>query len=733
MIYWIYALLKLTHFFTGLAPARKLALVSVFLLSSTSLLLGIARQPVVEDEPGQAIVNGLSLPSSVVTLHDLQMNDLAEISQNGELRVLKLEHNEVSSSELALLEDYAEELKLKMRWVSAPDKRRLFEYLKQGRADLALSQGLEIPARHADYLKLSLPWGVSQQQVISRSDTGRIRSRQDLATRQVAIKRSSPLWDELNAQAAENPAMSILEIAESEKSGVILGKVSSGQYDVTVLDNLTAEALLPSFLNLEVAFNASKARMSSWTIRTSSGDLSASVDAFLNKHYLRSQIARSYQEDLPGLRKRKVLRLVTYKSPVNYYLKRGKLKGFEHDLLKRFAESRKMRLDVVVADSHEEMQSLLLEGKGDVIAASVPQDAWLEEQGLALSGSYSHSAPIVIGRSKDTPLLDARALSGRRIVLAASSPYRKLVEKIQQQGIDLELSIAPVEQGLEQVLYHVARGAYDLTLIGGHEIKSRFAQQVNIRAHFALTEPLPQVWAVREDNRLLLGALNDFINREFRKGFYNVLYTKYIESPRAVLGDTQLLASSEMLSPYDDIVHKYAEHYGFDWRLIVAQMYQESQFNPRAVSYSGAQGLMQIIPETADLLGVENTYDPDSSIRAGIKYMDYLRDKFTGTEMLEERIWFSLAAYNAGYNRVQRARQLAERMNLDKNKWFDNVEKAMLAMAQPFWKDGEVARQCRCGQAVVYVREIRTLYNNYVQLKPTIRTVSRSRKYSSDI
>ena len=72
-------------------------------------------------------------------------------------------------------------------------------------------------------------------------------------------------------------------------------------------------------------------------------------------------------------------------------------------------------------------------------------------------------------------------------------------------------------------------------------------------------------------------------------------------------------------------------------------------------------------------------------------------------------------------------------MNLDKNKWFDNVEKAMLAMARPYWKDGKVVRNCRCGQAVVYVREIRTLYNNYVQLRPSIRTVAKNRKFAGDI
>lgn len=733
MIYWIYTLQKIAHYLANCGPRRKLVIGSVFLFSSIAVLASISHAPTVIPAKQQAGELALDLPSSILTLHPAELIDLDEIRRGGQLRVLHLARGEISLNERSLLQRYVTEQGLTLKWITATDEKRLFDYLKQGRADVALSQGLEIPQRLSETLKLSLPWGVSQQQVISRSDTGRIRSRGDLSTRQVALKASSPMWQSLQVQAAESPAMSILEIPEMEAAENILRKVASGQYDVTILDNLTAEELLPSFLNLEVAFNASEARVSSWALRSSSAELAASLDAFLNKQYLHSQIARSYQEDLPGLQKKKVLRLITYKGPVNYYLKGGKLKGFEHDLLKRFAESHEMRLDVVVADSHEEMQHLLVEGKGDVIAASVPQNAWAGETGIAYTGSYSHSAPVVIGRSKDTMLLDAGALSGRQLVLAASSPYRKMLERMQAQGVDLELKIAPVEQSLEQVLFHIASGVYDLTLLGGHELKAQFARQVNIRAHFSLAEPLPQVWAVREDDRLLLGALNEYIGKEFRKGFYNVLYSKYIETPRPILGDTQLLAASEKLSPYDDIVHKYAEHYGFDWRLIVAQMYQESQFNPRAVSYAGAQGLMQLIPDTADLLGIEDSYDPDSSIQAGIRYMDYLRGKFKDNELLEERIWFSLAAYNAGFNRVQRARRLAERMNLDKNKWFDNVEKAMLAMARPYWKDGEVARNCRCGQAVVYVREIRTLYNNYVHLRPGIRTVAKNREFIGDI
>jgi membrane-bound lytic murein transglycosylase F len=58
-------------------------------------------------------------------------------------------------------------------------------------------------------------------------------------------------------------------------------------------------------------------------------------------------------------------------------------------------------------------------------------------------------------------------------------------------------------------------------------------------------------------------------------------------------------------------------------------------------------------------------------------------------------------------------------MGLDPDKWFNHVEKAMLMLAQPYMEDGEVKRYCRCGQTAHYVREIRTLYSNYVRLTQT--------------
>jgi membrane-bound lytic murein transglycosylase F len=739
MIYWIYALLcglssTLTRQFgnrifagayLGAAGLSLFFISSIWLQAPDTLV-----SPVKQTSPTQASFKA-DKPGSLLTV----TGDLAEIKKRGRLRVLLSKQN--TSSGLTngtaknLISQYAHEQNLEIDWIDL-NKSKLISNLQRGKGDIVLSA--LVSQDQSAQIQLTLPWGVSQQRVISRTDTGQIRTIGDLKTRQIAIKRSSPVWQELQVLLQNNPSMDLTIIPESADTESILQKIASAQYDVTVMDNLTVEPFLPRFLNLEVAFNISEAKTISWAVRSDANELHTSLNGFLNKHYLQASIARTYQEDLPALQRKKLLRVITLQNPVNYYLHRGKLKGFEHDLMKRFSEMHQMRLDLVIADSHEEMRELLLQGKGDVVAASLPRRSFQDNTLLAFSQAYSHAAPVIIGRTKDTPVLDVKGLNGRRVVLPAASPYEELLRSLKNQGIEMDIIMAAAGESTENILHRVAEGVYDLSIVGGLELKAQLARQINLRAHFALTEPLPHVWAVRKADTQLLSALNEFVGKEFRKGFYNVLYSKYIDKPVSLLGDTQLLAgNNEKLSPYDDIVHKYAEHYDFDWRLIVAQMYQESQFDPDAISYAGAEGLMQLIPATAELLGISDVNDPDTSIGAGIRYLDYLRGKFEDDLLLEDRLWFSLAAYNAGYGRVHRARLLAEKMNLDKNKWFDNVEKAMLVLARPYWKDGETTRNCRCGQTVVYVRDINTLYKNYVRLTRGLKTVSNISEISTDI
>ena len=120
--------------------------------------------------------------------------------------------------------------------------------------------------------------------------------------------------------------------------------------------------------------------------------------------------------------------------------------------------------------------------------------------------------------------------------------------------------------------------------------------------------------------------------------------------------------------------------YGFDWLAIAAQAYQESRLDQSIVSHAGAVGIMQLLPSTAEYMGIKNIENVENNIHAGVKYMHYLRKKFFNDPQIDAKgkFDFTLAAYNAGPNRVKQLRKHAEEMGLDKNRWFFNVEHAAL-------------------------------------------------------
>ncbi|MGA7827330.1 MAG: lytic transglycosylase domain-containing protein [Geobacteraceae bacterium] len=97
---------------------------------------------------------------------------------------------------------------------------------------------------------------------------------------------------------------------------------------------------------------------------------------------------------------------------------------------------------------------------------------------------------------------------------------------------------------------------------------------------------------------------------------------------------------------FDPIVSSAASEYGVDKSLVKAVISAESGYNPNAVSPKGAQGLMQLMPKTAQDLNVSNSLDPRDNIRGGVRYLRFLLDTFRGDETL------ALAAYNAGLARV---------------------------------------------------------------------------------
>lgn len=179
------------------------------------------------------------------------------------------------------------------------------------------------------------------------------------------------------------------------------------------------------------------------------------------------------------------------------------------------------------------------------------------------------------------------------------------------------------------------------------------------------------------------------------------------------------------LVKYGSLVQKYSGKYDLDWRLVIALMRHESQFSATARSHRGAFGLMQIMPTTqmelAMKLGVPETESPSNNIKAGIYHLRSLYRAFEAVTNEENRIRLSLAAYNAGLNRILDAQAVAVFLGDDPNDWeavrsaLPLLSKRYYTLHQNIWESGKP----RAGyfkdwqQTRTYVETIMDYYDGY--------------------
>jgi hypothetical protein len=162
------------------------------------------------------------------------------------------------------------------------------------------------------------------------------------------------------------------------------------------------------------------------------------------------------------------------------------------------------------------------------------------------------------------------------------------------------------------------------------------------------------------------------------------------------------------LSRYSKFIKAAAKKYGFDWRLIVAQIYQESHLEPLAKSSADAMGLMQILPGTARSLGVNDIYDPVENINAGVRYLKTLYDQYKSIEGAD-RMLMALAAYNAGLGHVEDARRLAVKKNLDPDSW-ESLKKTLPLLRFRKYYEKSKYGYCRGTEPVMYTKRIMMYY-----------------------
>ena len=658
--------------------------------------------------------------------------DFDNIIRNGKLRILLTQDFTSTTflprrrSPLAAQQRMAEEFALSHglipELVIVSNFSELIPALAAGKGDIIINN-LTINDQRRRKISFSVPVAHVREQVIIRANDDSIKRVRDLSGKKVMVNRDSTFWHSLKwLKQNKYPNIQILEIPDNVELEGLLDLLAIGEIDATILDSNRVEIYQTYRDDFKVAANFSGQRDIGWGIRKDAPRLVSEINRYIQLEHISDENQNSFVDDFDQIKKRRVLRVLLRNNAASYFLYRGELLGFEYDLLQEFTRYHGLRLEVVVPPDHQEYPTWLLEGKVDAGLGFLHANESHRRRGIEYTRPYHFAQQhIVVG--KDDPATQLSDLDGYTITVRRDSDYWQTLTKLQEQGAKFKLQAIKGNIETEQLIQNVASGDYQATMADEQVLDIELVKSVAVRSAVKLKKQVSHAIAIRARNPLLKNELDKFIKRVYRGKLYNVLFQKYFKSKRSVLKlarGRNLDTQTGQISPFDKVVQKYSDRYGFDWRLITAQMFQESGFNPKAKSFSGARGLMQLMPRTAHSLGFKNIDAPKESIQAGIKYMDWLRDRFNSELPIAERLWFSLAAYNAGIGHVHDARRLAGQMGLNPDRWFSNTESAMLLLSKK-----QYASKARYGfvngkEPVNYVRDIKQRFEAYVKLSESM-------------
>lgn len=394
------------------------------------------------------------------------------------------------------------------------------------------------------------------------------------------------------------------------------------------------------------------------------------------------------------LQKRELRALVVYERGF-YFLDRGtqygilvnQLQGFERWLNKTYLAKEKVKLKVVyIPVRQDKLLDYLAEGRGDLVAATMTVTPTRREQ-VAFSRPLISSIEEWVVSQNSLPAFNRiTQLSGRRVWVRASSSYYESLRQLNWLFRELGLPPVYIETVPEylqdgDLLEMVAAGIIPLTVTDSYKGRIWLGGMISgLKAHklIPLRSNGTSAWALRKNSPELLKAVNGYLASVSRNSLYSdmTLRRLLVHSDQM----SNILAPDPMgrLATIRKVLEKYANQYDLDWLMLAALGYKESGLNPKVRSHKGAVGIMQLLPGTGREVGINGARltTLEGNVEAACRYMRLILDTYFNDPKLDRlnRHLFALAAYNAGPNRVQALRGKAEKLGLDPNVWFGNVD-----------------------------------------------------------
>ena len=435
---------------------------------------------------------------------------------------------------------------------------------------------------------------------------------------------------------------------------------------------------------------------------------------YLNDWFIRPS-KQEFILDKEGIISRGSLRVAVDNNSSSFYIYRGRRMGYEYVLLLDLGKELGVEIEFVVASGFDEAFGKLEDGRVDLIAMNVQQNEE-RESFVTFTESLGAMSTVLVGREK---LTSWDSLGSDTVYVRKGAVYKSQLELL-KDSMHLDFSILEVQDHEEILLDRVYDQEVRWTVAEKNVAQTNATYYDELQLGLEVSKEEPVTWAMRSSSPELLQAVNNWLV-EKKEVFIPRTHARYfLDSKNQYARSTSTFSSlgGDRISVYDEIIQENAQTLGWDWRLLAALVYKESRFDTTALSYAGAQGLLQLMPVTVERFGVTNPNDPEESLKGGVKYLQYL-DKFWMERVPEtnERIKFILASYNIGQGHVDDAWRLTLKYRKNTQSWQEVSNFLNLKSDPKYYRDPVVKSGYAKGHiAVKYVRDVLALFQSYKDL-----------------
>ncbi len=402
------------------------------------------------------------------------------------------------------------------------------------------------------------------------------------------------------------------------------------------------------------------------------------------------------------------LRLVTRPGPIAYYEDARGPNGFEYLLAKKFADSLGVELKVTTADTLANVYHMLGGPNADFAAATLSVTPYRRDH-ARFSDAYGTTVQKVLYRRGTQPPASIEELVDRQVVVVADSSHEERLADLLADYPQLRWQREPGAD-MADLMEMVHSGEAEFAIIDDTTYGAHQNFYHNARAAFEISEPQPLAWAFpRHGDDSLARAANAFFTTLRESGYLDELKIRFftgIEDFSVSSSQVFFKLVASRLPVFEELFKTVAQETAIDWHLLAAIAYQESHWNPAAVSPTGVKGLMMLTRNTAREVKVVDRTDPEQSLRGGAQYFLHLKKRIDERVSEPDRTWFALAAYNIGLGHLEDARLLTQRLGKNPNHWQDVQEHLPLLQKRQYYRTVRYG-YARGNEAVIFVRNIR--------------------------